>query len=570
MALQRVPMRLRMRRRTLVGERFWLPTLLLITAFGIRLIAASNYWAWYDAQFPDTWEISRLVPSQDGSQYVMQSEPDVWAARLYQGWRDKSYYRPPLASYYFATLLPIFNFNRMAISAIQALLACCGYLFLYLLFRRHFSGMNATLVLAVAAFHPILIFYDTSFEDTVLAFFLSAVGCYTLARPFFESTWYRFGIAGLLVGLASCARPNLIVVGFLFCFLLPWLVKSHRRAAVVSFTIPLIMCIAIPTFHNLRADGHFGLITSTAGENFYWGNSGRPEQRISLQGFWDIWEIDYLSPTWILLGELRRGNRASKQPPRFAAAAWRNIMNRPVKAFITLMQKTFRHLSTYEIPRNRNFELLRSSSSVFRLPLIPFALILGLALIGTRPDQLQLSVRLVMLAPWIAALITEIVFFNASRYRALSIPFLLPFSIQGAMALLEWAKARRFWPMASGLILLAVFLYIGVRVVDEKERERYLSASYFKAAIRESYADTDGRWELLSEERFSKHLARSLQLDPNNLDAFALLQKYRIRQGHASIALSAIEHRRRGCQFDDSLCTRVCDALHGLAKASVR
>ena len=101
----------------------------------LRIAAAQLEWRAFDREFPQGWETSKSALSQDGTQYVTQAGPDSWRTPYFRGWAQRAYYRPPLASYYFAALFPAVRFERVAASAVQALLAVLAYGLLFGLVR---------------------------------------------------------------------------------------------------------------------------------------------------------------------------------------------------------------------------------------------------------------------------------------------------------------------------------------------------------------------------------------------------------------------------------------------------
>ena len=140
----------------------------MLAGFLVRVAGADAYWKWFDREFPQTWQVSKLDLSQNGMQYVLQADPGTWNSPHFRGWDDRPYFRPPLASYYFVGLFRLFHFSRLAVSAVQALLATLAYLFAYLTAVRFLGRRVGLLALVLLILHPVLMFEDTSFEDSVL------------------------------------------------------------------------------------------------------------------------------------------------------------------------------------------------------------------------------------------------------------------------------------------------------------------------------------------------------------------------------------------------------------------
>jgi hypothetical protein len=126
---------------------------LLLLGLVLRLAGAAAHWQWFDVQHPSVWEKSKLELSQDANQYIQQADPDTWASPLHRPWAEQTYFRPPLASFYFVGLFRTVNFDRMKAAGVQALLAAIAYFFLFVSVQRIF-GRTIGLVTRCSCFPP--------------------------------------------------------------------------------------------------------------------------------------------------------------------------------------------------------------------------------------------------------------------------------------------------------------------------------------------------------------------------------------------------------------------------------
>jgi hypothetical protein len=536
---------------------------MLLVGFGLRVAGAHSYWNWFDEQHPETWKVSKLALSPDGSQYVQQADPGTWASPLHRGWADRAFFRPPLPSYYFAALLPAVGFNRLAVSAFQSLLAIVAYWLIYLVVVRRLGWGIAMATLVVLCVHPVLMFFDSSLED-------SSVALLCVAAAVFAADWARDGkparwlVAGLATGFAVLARPNL---GFVAAGLavVAWTATPKRKArTVAAFLLPVFWLVAPAIWHNHQANGTWSLASDTLGQNAYWGNGPNPEYRTSLLGYWSIWEVDRGSPAAILAEGLKVRTGKATADAAYLAETVRYVGEHPGRAVAEIGRKLWRHFSNYEIPRTCDFSSLRQHVLVWQIPFVPYALVLGFALLGFRGTDRRLS--WIFLLPWIATLATEMVFFNASRYRALGLPFLVPFSARGVLATVGFVRTRNWRRLAASVAALLALFALGHFAVPKSERARHQAVQHFMEAMLESYADEDGAWLWFSEDRFQHHLALARHIDPSNLDAFSVEQKVLIRTGRGGEAQQNIRVRRADCRPGEWLCQAVCDQLEGLAR----
>jgi hypothetical protein len=388
------------------------------------------------------------------------------------------------------------------------------------------------------------------------------------AATLWLALWARDGKAGrwLLVGTAAglmlLARPSLapVTVGILV-LLLGW-ARGRRVPAALAYVLAVAYVLAPAIWHNHSVSGRFVPVADSVGQNLFWGNGPFPDYRWSVQGYWNIRDVDRSSPADLLTQGLKARTGKSFSDGAYLAGALSFMKEHPGPALAGFLKKAWRHLSSYEIPRNTSFEELRKNVLVWRLPFLPFAVLLGLALLGARGLDQRLA--WLFLLPWLAALFSEIVFFNASRYRALGVPFLIPFAARAL--LLAYARAKE--GSRRGVVVVAAAVGIafaaGAFSVSSAERTRYVAVDRFKYAMLESYADVNGAWQRFSEERFRRYLGEARRLDPMNLDAFAVEQKYLVIQGQRYPAFAMTSFRETQCRPGEWLCLDLCAHLKAI------
>jgi len=546
-----------------------LVALVLLAIFCLRVWAAKDYWRWFDQRFPETWQHSRIVLSQDETHYIQQAATNQWYPAVFSMWRDQPYYRPPLASYYYVWLFNLCGFDRLAAAAIQSLSAVGAYLLIYCT-ASHILGAGVALAaLSLVGLHPVLVYYVHSFEDSTLALLLLSA----VLALFVRSRGFRWGpllAAGLCGGLALLARPNLAPVLLGLAGSLCVLTRPRPGRAALGLLVPALLVVSPAIWHNYQKTGRMTLVTATSGENLFWGNNADPRWRIILQGFWYIPFIDQGSPGLLLARAVMDASPGTGLDQAFGRAALAYACDHPAAAARGVLQKLWRHLASYEIPRNENFAELRAAAWPYRLPRLPYALVLGFALGGAYALRTMPAQWAILLFPWIAVLTTEVLFFNAGRYRALAIPFLMPIAVAGFRSFVAMLAQRRWKALLAAVVLLTGLAFTGVPAVPKHEQQQYLSASFFKAAMMEAYAvGPDRDLALYSEARFAENLQKSLSLDAGNLASFDVLQKYLIWKGRAQEAAENIARQKKACADDDWLCRAVCDHLEMLLKKQI-
>lgn len=196
----------------------WLVGLLVILALLLRLEAANDYWQWFDNSFPLVWQYSKIVLSQDANSYITQALMSQAAGGAI--WTDAPFYRPPLASFYFQLVFLLSNIDRLTVSLCQSIVSIIGYLFICASIWRLVNPLIALLTLMIFAIHPILIFYDISFEDNNLTFLFIAAAFFCLSSFINYKEKIYLLAAGILFSLAIVTRANTLLI-MLICGL--WL-----------------------------------------------------------------------------------------------------------------------------------------------------------------------------------------------------------------------------------------------------------------------------------------------------------------------------------------------------------
>jgi hypothetical protein len=254
-------------------------------------------------------------------------------------------------------------------------------------------------------------------------------------------------------------------------------------------------------------------------------------------------------------------------------AAIAAVKEDPVAALRRLADKMQRGFASSEIARNESFADERVASAVFRLPVPPFALLFGLGVC-----YLVLGGRwrgaMILCLPWLVVFASETVFFNASRYRSLAIPFLLPLCVAGAVALWR-ALARREQRVTAGvmMIFVALLVFLGATAVPMQERASESASELLKMARLELYY-VDHR--LLPDlrpahpARLEARLESALRIDPEHLSAHYLWSMWQIRRGKSGDARARNAIRQARCPEQDWLCREVCGRIAEIAAAPGR
>ncbi len=708
-------------------------SVLAIVYFTVHITAKQQELLFEKDLLQPLWQWGHAL-SQDETHYLTQAKK----ALEKQGptWADtEAFYRPPLASFYFQYLYITTNFNQLAIAILQSILAFIAYVMLFIRTRDYFGLPVALAAFALATIHPVLIFFNTSGEDSVLALFFISTALFLVAdkrqpwdgaKALFVGIIFGFAIISranviliiglfivavvlwlpqlvkkseplsapiirrtafliqMAIGLSLAALANrlphftnlqwhpdtLLVFGatdhfgheiavvafllfiagtallFLFnsskpltqstagyamicfmaaCFLYLWIIfpvllviffKAEqfqkelpdpsdsvnplaRQSVIKSTAIPIpshftlfnhpdyapllvllmtpsIVIVLLCAWHNYRELDYFSVTVSMAGEALAYGNHPIEDYRITMQGYSSEWWVNYASPFREFhlafaerFPEITGDNAKKKATIQF-------MIDYPGEALRGFLIKLHRAFANYEIPRNRNFSVIRESSAILSLPYLPFSVVVALTLIAfvrLFPQQgayHYLFIVLMLIAP-LSLLAIETVFLNASRYRSVGLPFLIPFAVLGTVQIARTIYQMDIKKSAIYVALISIFFLFGATAVDQKTQDKYRSIELYKLARMQLITDGEqhppGIFMIADTDLFQKRLEDALRLFPQNIEAFYLQQLYRIYAlKQREIAVNATQAYRNGCSERDFVCHRTTGNLLEIAR----
>lgn len=144
---------------------------------------------------------------------------------------------------------------------------------------RRFGTVAGWVAGAGLAVYGPSIFFSTELAPVPYTLFLLSAALLLMDG---EASWKRFGAAGLLLGLATATRPNVLLAGVV-ALAVPWgrgLPGARRLAGALA--VGLAAGIAPVTLANLAAGGGFVPLTSSGGHNLYIGHNPTAQAQYTL------------------------------------------------------------------------------------------------------------------------------------------------------------------------------------------------------------------------------------------------------------------------------------------------
>lgn len=201
-------------------------------------------------------------PVLDGAYYLR------WAESLVSGGGgpEGAYYLAPLYGWVLSGWLALAGHAFAGLYLAQHALTLVSAALAAGIARRAAGDVAGLATAALVLFHhPLLFFASVPVGETLaIALLVAALCCATRSGPL-----PALG-AGALVGLASLARPNLLLVPLVWAGLAAW---GGRWRRAVLLLVALALVLLPVTLRNRAASGHWVPVSSNAGITAYHGNA---------------------------------------------------------------------------------------------------------------------------------------------------------------------------------------------------------------------------------------------------------------------------------------------------------
>ncbi len=423
---------------------------------------------------------------------------------------DEPFWQPPLYIYLLAFvcwLFPSDYFVAMRLVHIALGTASCGLL--YSIANRCFGIDTARIATVIAALCGSSIFFEGELLAVPLEMFLNLALLHQLITAVDRPTASRWTVAGLLAGLAALTRPTILL--FVAAFLV-WRVFASLREKNSfwnSSLRPLMLLGALAltilpvTVRNYVMEPDLVLISSNGGINFYIGNSGQYEEKVSIHPGMR-WEEMATEP-------IRAGHTtAAAKSAYFFSKSVQYITEYPVYYLQTLAYKCWLFFSGPEIKRNIDIYHARQYSYVLSTLLwdyglsFPFGLLSPLSLIGlyvTWRDRTE-GVSIVRLYA-LAYVLSVVLFFVAARYRMPVLPILTLFASVGGLSIYSRIQQDRWRAGSIVGLFAALVLVFNLRTAPDPALDAQLQFDLGEVQLRKGFY-----------EQAAAHAQQALRLEP--------------------------------------------------------
>ncbi len=384
-----------------------------------------------------------------------------WAIEIISGnfWGDEVFFRAPLYPYLLALIYWIFGIKIFVAKFIQAIGGALTCVLIYQLGRTAFTERIGRLASLLAVFYGTLILYESELLIEWLPILFNLWMLLLMLRHREDaSPWRWFGV-GLLGGLSTIARPNVLLV---FPLLAVWLWLGQRRshgwlAALrrpLLYAMGIAICTLPVTIRNYVVGHDVVMVSSQGGVNFYLGNNPEadgltmvmPEIRLDLSIPWS----EFVDTTDAYARHDRgRPLRPSEISSYWNDKGWKWVSEHPVD-FLALTGKRIVYLfSGFENSDQADIYRFSENSPILQTLIFdrgvkfPFGVVAPLALIGlvlAWPERRKLAPIYLFLLGYLP---TIVLFLVTARHRLAVIVLFLIFAAFAFSRILDAIMERR-------------------------------------------------------------------------------------------------------------------------------
>ncbi len=444
------------RSHTSLFQRWWVvPLLIYFAALAVRVVYLNQIEAMPTFTHPIMDERYHIqLAQQIGSTTVTQSE---------------AFFRAPLYPYFLSFLYNASEQSFYWIRFFQILLTSLVPPLVYLLFTRLQNRTVGFWSAAILGFYPTSLHFDTSLLIESLMPLLLVLVVWQLVRTA-ESLFVRdFLMSGLLLGVATITRPNILLLLPFLVFWFWFIIKPKLglNKAIRSYAILTAACFVVifpVTIRNYLVSDDFVLVAWQGGVNFYIGNNRLSNGwSATIPGVDQTWEGGYRETINIPQQAMGKTLKPSEISDYWYNAAWKEI-NQDIAGWISRLFTKFRILiNGYEIANNQSEYMSTHFSPLLRVLMwakpiyFPFGVVAPLALLGLLISLSQWRKLMAVYLVLGAYAISLILFFVCARFRQPMIPLLIPFAVLAVVSLINYLREHKWKNVTLFLLVFGIF-----------------------------------------------------------------------------------------------------------------
>jgi 4-amino-4-deoxy-L-arabinose transferase-like glycosyltransferase len=390
-----------------------------------------------------------------------------WAMRIADGeWLGQEvFFLSPLYPYFLGVIYWIAGPSLLVAKLVQVVLGAVDCVLVYLIARQVFGHAVAAVAGLVLAVYSMSIFYDVVLLVTALQTPLNLACVWLLLRAGRQRSVWPWILAGACLGLSVLARPNVLLLAVLVP---PWILltlwdrlpRSRAAIAAAVFLVGAALVVLPVTIRNYAVGGDPVLVSSQGGVNLYIGNGPDADGAFVVPSLFPKTRADdpvQQQEAYRRVAEHESGRELtpSEVSEFWIDRTWDHVGDDLGRWGALLVRKLGLFVNHYEIGNSRDFESSRKFSAVLGLPLLSFAVLCPLALLGLVVAARRWRTAYPLYAMVLTYAVSLVLFFVLAHYRMPVIPFLAIFAAHGACWLVDRALLRRWVPVIAAAVGIA-------------------------------------------------------------------------------------------------------------------
>ena len=382
-----------------------------------------------------------------------------WAISIVNGniFGDTTYFRAPFYIYCLAIFYKLLGISLWTGRIFGLIVGLLSILFTYKIGKKVFNKRVGLISALIQSFYPICIYFESELLLDPLFTLLLQISLYYFLKWWEDRTFKNIFFCGIFLGFAAITRPTVFIiipVIIVFIFLLLKAFKIAYRHSIILLLGTFL--IILPIFlRNIIVAHDPVLIASQGGINFYIGNNDAADGVSAILpeplGFnWRIQQITHIAEV-----SEHRSLKPGEVSSFWLHKTLRWITKHPYRFFQLYLQKLYHNFSNREISNNRDLKYFFKKIPLLKDNPLSFGIIFAFAVVGFIYQSHRNKKAVFLTVIILSYVIVSSIFFFSSRFRLPLIPFyiiLASFMVYQIPSLL-----KKKWPT---LLLLLLFLYV--------------------------------------------------------------------------------------------------------------
>ncbi len=384
--------------------------------------------------------------------------------------------------------------NPLAVTCIQAALGMLNILLVLAIGKLLWGTTVGVLAALLTLLYGPLLFYETKLMPTILGmtFNLGFLFCFIKWKQDCYQSIKHGTFTGLLAGGAVAIRPDavLIIIGAMSLVALDLIRKktsprlSVRVKPLIAAAISLLVFPAIGSLRVYASTGKFTPLPATGGITLYSGNNP------SARGTYTPYKELTGDKRHQALEARRIAARISKTPPHkldpyetssiLTRSVFKWWLENPLKTAKLAGLKIYRFFHASEPRSSYSFTSEKTEIKSLRLAPLTFPIIAMLALFAiltrSRSPQKTGSNTAVLKIYILVHLLTGVLFFVSTRYRAPVVPVLCLFAAASVHRLIVETPSFGKKHLLIATAFIAVIFSLHANILDSPENNRFIDA----------------------------------------------------------------------------------------------